>query len=148
MIKTAVRGLRSDRSEWEAVQKVPKEQLPALTSEERKVAEAQHIPEELYQRSALAGRRTAEKLLKKTEWLAKLLQRDLTARAPRATIKSVVLDVWDGKFEIEMEIDSTVLPPLHIGENIVDDLLDLGSTASERKLSEMLERCLQRVGVS
>jgi len=148
MIKVAVNGLRSDPSEWEAAQRVPKEQLPALTPEQRKVAEAQHMPEELYQRSALAGRRTAEKLLKKTEWLAKLLQRDLTARAPKATIKSVVLDVWEGKFEIEMEIDSTALPPLHIGEDVVDDLLDLGSTASERRLSEMLERCLQRVGVS
>jgi hypothetical protein len=119
-----------------------------LTPEQRKITEAQHIPEELYQRSALAGRRTAEKLLKKTEWLARLLQRDLTARAPKGTIKSVVLDAWEGKFEIEMEIDSTALPPLHIGENVVDDLLDLGSTASEQKLSEMLERCLQRVGVS
>ena len=148
MIKVAVSGFRSDRSEWEAVQKVPKEQLPALTPEQRKVTEAQHIPEELYQRSTLAGRRTAEKLLKKTEWLAGVLQRDLTRHAPKATIKSVVLDVWEGKFEIEMEIDSTALPLLHIGEDVVDDLLDLGSTASEQKLSEMLERCLQRVGVS
>ena len=148
MIKIVVNGFRSDKSEWEAVQKVPKEQLPALTSEQRKVADAQHVPEELYQRSALAGRRTAEKLLRKTEWLAKLLRSELAKQAPKAAIRSVVLDVWGGKFEIDIEIDSAPFPPLHIGENIVDDLLDLGSTASEQKLSEMLERCLQRVGVS
>ncbi len=139
--------MRTDRSEWEAVQQVPREELPPLTPEQRKVAEQLRIPQEDYQRSALAGRRTGEKLLKKTEWFAKLLQRDLTARAPEATIKSVVLDTWKDKFEITVEIDRALLP-LHVAENIIDDLFDLGSAHAERRISQMLDECLHRLGVS
>jgi hypothetical protein len=147
MIKIAVNGYRSDRNEWEAVQKVPKEQLPALTPEQRRVAEAQRIPEELYQRSAVAGQRTAEKLLKKTEWFAKVLQKELAERAPEAAINSVVLDARKEKFDIAVAINGTEMP-LHIEERIVDELFDLGSTDAGQRLSTMLDRCFHRLGVS
>ncbi len=146
-MKIAVSGFRSNRSEWEAVQKVPKEQLPPLTPEQHKVAEQLRISQEDYQRSALAGKRIGEKLLKKTEWFAKFLQRTLTAQAPEATIESVFLDTWKEKFEVAIKINGAVLP-LHVAEGIVDDLFDLGSTDAEQRLSHMLEQCLHRLGVS
>jgi len=147
MIKVTVIGSRSDRSDWEAVQNVPTDQLPPLTPQQRKVAEQLRIREEDYQRSALAGKRTGEKLLKKAEWFARILRRNLTAEAPQATIKSVVLDTWKEKFEVSIEVDGTLLP-LHIAEGIVDDLLDLASVDAEQRLSRMLESCLSRLGVS
>jgi hypothetical protein len=147
MIKVAVSGLRSDPSEWEAALATPKEKLPPLSPEQRRVAQQLHIKEEDYQRSFLAGNRTAEKLLKKTEWFAKLLRKDLSARAPDTTIKSIVLDTWKHRFEITIEANGSELP-LHVAEGVVDDLLDLGSSDAEQKLSETIERCLRLVGVS
>ncbi len=147
MTKIAVHGIRSDRGDWEAVQGVPREQLPPLTPEQRRVAEQMHIREEDYQRSALAGRRTSEKLLKKTEWFAKLLQKKVAEKAPTSTVESVVLDVWGAKFEIVIGLDGAKIP-LHIEEAIVDDLFNLGSHGAEQRLSQMLEECLQRLGVS
>jgi len=147
MIKVAVSGLRSDPSEWEAALATPEEKLPPLSPEQRRVAQQLHIKEGDYQRSFLAGNRTAEKLLKKAEWFAKLLRKDLSARAPDTTIKSVVLDTWKHRFEITIEANGSELP-LHIAEGIVDDLFDLGSSGAEQRLSETIERCLHLLGVS
>ena len=146
-MQIAVTGSRSDRSEWEAVQHIPARDLPPLTQEQRNVAKQLRMREEDYQRSILAGKRTGEKLLKKTEWFAKVLQRNVAARARGASIKSVALDTWKEKFEITIEIDGDVLP-LHIAEAIVDDFFDLGSARAEESLGQMLEQSLHRLGVS
>jgi len=147
MIKIAVTGSRSDKSDWEAAQNTPREQLPTLTREQRKVAEQLHIPEEDYQRSILAGRRTGEKLLKKTELFAKLLQKKVREKTPSATIKSVVLDTWAHRFEIAVEVNGTGIP-LHIPEGVVEDLFNLSVTDAEQKLSQMVDQCFHRLGVS
>jgi len=147
MIKIAVSGSRSDRNEWEAAQSTPKENLPPLTPEQRSVAQQLHVREEDYQRVALASRQTAEKLLRKTEWFAKILKRKLTEKAPGVAVESVVLDTWGHKFEIAVKTNSTLMP-LHVAEGIVDDLFDLGSGSAEQRLSQMLEECLLRLGVS
>ncbi len=146
MIKVAVTGLRSDLSEWDAAQATPKEALPPLTPEQKRVAEQLHVPEELYQRSTLAGRRTAEKLLTKTEQFARMLQGKLSEKAAKASVESIVLDTWAHKFEIAVRTNGTVLP-LHVAESIVDDLFDLGSENAEQRLSQLLEGCLVRLGV-
>lgn len=146
-MQIAVTGSRSDRSEWEAVQRLSVGELPPLTPEQRNVAKQLRIREEDYQRSVLAGKRTGEKLLKKTEWFARVLQKNLTEHAPGATIKSVVLDTWKEKFEIAIEVEGDVLP-LHIAEDIVDDFFDLGSARAEESLAQMLEQSLHRLGVS
>jgi len=146
-MQIVVTGSRSDRSEWEAAQKIPRDHLLPLTPEQKHVAEELRIKEEDYQRSIMAGRRTGEKLLKKTEWFAKLLRRDLALRTPEARIKSVVLDTWKERFEIAIEVNGDVLP-LHVAEGIVDDLFDLSATRAEQSLGQMLEQSLHRLGVS
>ncbi len=147
MIKIVVSGSRSDNSEWEAAESMPRENLPALTPEQRKVAERLHFREEDYQRFALASQKTADKLLKKTEWFAKTLQGKLSEKAPKASVESVVLDTWAHRFEIAVKTDGAVLP-LHVEESIVDDLFDLGSENAGPRLSQMLEKCLLRLGVA
>jgi hypothetical protein len=146
VIKIAVTGARSDRREWNDVQNVPKEQLPPLTPEQEKTAKELHIPGEMYQRSALAGRRTADRLLRETEWLARFLQRELASRAPQAAIKSVVLDTWEQKFQIEIAVDGRSLP-LHLPEHEVEELFDLSSADAEQRLLRNLEYALHRFGV-
>jgi len=146
-MQIVVTGARSDRNDWEAVQNIPRDQLLPLTAEQKHVAEELRIKEEDYQRSIMAGRRTGEKLLKKAEWFARLLQRDLAVRAPDARIKSVVLDTWKERFEIGIEVNGDVLP-LHVAEGIVDDLFDLSATRAEQSLGQMLEQSLHRLGVS
>lgn len=147
MIKITVTGSRSDRSEWEAVQGIPAGELPPLTPEQQSVAKRMRISEEDYQRSILAGRRTGEKLIKKAEWFARLLQKKLSAQIPDATIKSVVLDTWKENFEIAIAIGNDILP-LHIKEEMVDEFFDLSSDHAEERLGKMLERSLYRLGVA
>ncbi|MGH9354432.1 MAG: hypothetical protein ACRD2G_20065 [Terriglobia bacterium] len=145
-MKVAVTGARSNRAEWAEVQNIPLEQLPPLTPEQERTADELRIPREMYQRSALANRRVAEKQLRETEWFAKLLQKELSERAPQAKINSVVFDTWQGEFQIEIAVNGKSLP-LHISEAIVEQLFALGSGDAERQLTQMLEYTLHRFGV-
>jgi hypothetical protein len=146
MIRIAVSGPRTDKSDWEGALDTPKEQLPPLTPEQRKVVEQMHIREEDYQRSVLARRWTAEKLLKKTELFAKLLQRMIKGKTPSASIRSIVLDTLADRFEIAVDVNGTGIP-LHIPESVVEDLFNLSVTDAEQKLSKMVEECFHRLGV-
>ena len=147
MIKIVVSGSRSGKSDWEAAQNTPQELLPPLTPEQRSVAQQLRIREEDYQRMALAGRRTGEKLLKKAEWFAKILQKKVAEKVPGAMVERVVLDTWESQFEIVIRTNGTAIP-LHIAESIVDDLFDLGSDNAGQRLSQMLEECFLRLGVA
>jgi hypothetical protein len=147
MIRIAVSGPRTDKSDWEGALNTPKEQLPPLTREQRRVAEQLHIREEDYQRTVLAKRWTAERLLKKTELFAKLLQRKIREKTPSASIRSIVLDTLAHRFEIAVDVNGTGIP-LHIPEGVVEDLFNLSVTDAEQKLSKMVEECFHRLGVS
>jgi hypothetical protein len=147
MIKIGVSGSRSDMSDWEVVQSTPADLLPPLTPEQRTVAEQLHIREEDYRRMALSSKRTAERLLKKTEWFAKILQRKVTEKTPGATVESVVFDTWDHIFQIVIRTSGTTIP-LHIAESIVDDLFDLSSHDADQRLLTMLEESFLRLGVA
>ena len=138
----SVEGLRTSITDWEAVRGLPKEKLPPLSPEQREVAKKLQIPEEDYARSALAGQKTMEKLVAKTERFAGYLQQDLRKRVPRANIERVSLNTWDGKFEITVEIDGS-RTPLGIAEEVVDDLFESGASDAQRRLERILDLALQ-----
>lgn len=136
-MEISVQGWKASPSDWEAVRKLPKDQLPPLTEEQRTVAHKLGISEEDYARSALAGERTQNALLATTETFARLLQKKLQDIGSKATVENVVLQTLEGRFEVLLRLNGNLLP-LRIQEGIVNDLFEGGSAEAEEKLSRIL----------
>lgn len=141
-VEISVRGSRASVFDWDAIQALPKEELPSLTPEQQQVARKLHIPEADYARSALAAKRGTEKLLEKTERFARFLNESIKKRTAGATLLRVALDTFQGKFEVEAQIDGR---PLHfrVTEKLVDELFEGGSESAERRLNRVLALALQ-----
>ena len=132
----SVEGLRTDPEEWKAAQALQPDQLPALTPEQREVATQLKIAEEQYARSILAGQRTTEKLLKKTEWFARFFEELIHHKGSPAKIERVTLDTWAASFEVKIHGREY---PLKIDEGLVDDLFEKGSAVAEQGLSRIAD---------
>jgi hypothetical protein len=137
-MEISVQGWRASPSDWEAVRKLPKEELPALTDEQKEVARKLKVSEEDYARSALAGKRTQNALLAKTEMFARLLGKKLRDVGSKATVESVVLQILDDMFEVVLKLNGKLVP-LRIKEEIVNDLFEGGSADAEGRVSRILD---------
>lgn len=135
----SVEGVRTDPNEWQAVQSLRPEQLPPLTSEQREVASKLRVAEDQYARSVLAGQRTTEKLLKKTEWFARFFEEMIRRKGYPATLERVTLDTWAGSFEVKIHGKDL---PLRIDEGLVDELFQRGSAEAERALFRIADVAL------
>jgi hypothetical protein len=138
-MEIAVDGWRSGATDWDAVRNLPAEQLPQLSEEQRAVAKKLGISEQDYARSVVAGERSREALLVKTERLARLLEQRIAALGIGGRVNRVVLRTIQDRFDIEVQLDGRVLP-LRIEESIVDDYFDSGSADAERRLAQILDR--------
>jgi hypothetical protein len=140
-MEISVQGWKASPSDWEAVRKIPKADLPALTDEQKEVARKLGLAEEDYARSALAGERTQNALLIKTEMFARLLEKKIHELGLKATVENVVLRILEDRFDVALRMDGIRLP-LRIKEDIVDDLFEAGSAEAEEKLSRILKATL------
>jgi hypothetical protein len=140
-MQISVEGWKASPSEWEAVRNIPRDQLPELTAEQKAVVRQLGITEEDYARGALAGKRTQDVLLVKTEMFARLLERRISDLGFRATVESVVLRLLEERFDVLLTVNGTKIP-LRIRENIVDDLFEAGSAEADEKLSRILSTTL------
>lgn len=136
-MEISVQGWKASPSEWEAVRRLPKAELPPLTEEQKEVARKLGVSEEDYARSALAGERTQNALLAKTETFARLLEKKLRDLGLNANVENVVLQILDDRFEVLLRMNGKLLP-LRIKEEIVDDLLERGSAEAEERLARIL----------
>src|SRR5262249_13402033 len=136
-MEISVQGWKASPSEWEAVRRLPKDQLPPLTEAQKEVARKLGVSEEDYARSALAGERTQNALLTKTETFAHLLEKKLRDMGSNATVENVVLQILDDRFEVLLRVNGKLLP-LRIKEEIVDDLFESGSAEAEERLARIL----------
>ena len=140
-VQISVRGSRTSVFDLDAVQAMPKEELPPLTPEQQQVAGKLHIPEEHYARNALATQRSMEKLLDKAERFAQLLRINFQERAPSLELKRVALDTLKGKFEVEAGLDGHSFA-FRVDEELVDDLFEGGSEIAEKRLGRVIELAL------
>ncbi len=136
-----VEGWRAGASDWEAVRTLPPDQLPPLSAEQREVAHKLGVREEDYARSALAGQRTSQRLLEKTERLGRLLQQMMIAAGRAAAVQRVTLLTWEHRFEVVAEVEGRAVG-FRIAEDVVDDLFEGGSADADRRLSRILEVAL------
>jgi hypothetical protein len=140
-MEISVQGWRASASEWKEVRGIPKDQLPALTKEQKEVAGKLGVSEEDYARSALAGERTQNSLLAKTEAFARLLEKKIKDLGFKAVVENVILQILEHRFDVLLNVNGTKLP-LRIKEEIVDDLFEAGSADAEEKLSRILNLTL------
>jgi len=140
-MEISVQGWKASPSDWEAVRKMPKGELPALSDEQKEVARKLGLTEEDYARSALAGERTQNALLIKTEMFARLLEKKIHEIGLKAIVENVVLRILEDRFDVMLRVDGTSLP-LRIKEGIVDDLFESGSAEAEDKLLRILKATL------
>jgi hypothetical protein len=137
-MEISVQGWKASPGDWEAVKKIPKDELPALTDEQKEVVRKLGLTEEDYARSALAGERTQNALLLKTEMFARLLEKKLRDLGLKATVDNVVLRILEDRFDVVLRVNGAGFP-LRIKEDVVDELFEGGSVDAEEKLSRILK---------
>ena len=137
-MEISVQGWRASPGDWEAVRRIPKDQLPALTEGQKEVARKLGLSEEDYARSAVAGERTQDTLLAKTETFARLLEKMIQELGLRATVENVVLRLLEDQFEVLLSVNGAKVP-LRIKEAVVNDLFESGSAEAEEKLARILK---------
>ena len=133
----SVQGFRTSSADWDAVKSIPDHQLPPLSPEQREVARKMGIPEREYARSFLAGQRTMERMVLKTERFARYLHERFREMAPQASVDSVALNTWDGRFEVSVRVGGHSIP-IRIAEELVDDYFDSGSLEMRQRLDHVL----------
>jgi len=143
-MEIAVDGWRASVADWSAVRNVPVAELPALSAEQREVAKKLGVAEQDYARSALAGERTREALLGKTERFARLLEQRVRVLDPNAKVARVMLRTFEHRFDVEIESDGRTIP-LRIEESLVDDFYDSGSLDADERLGRILDRAVRVV---
>jgi hypothetical protein len=147
-MQVSVQGWKASPSDWEAVRKIPKDQLPPLTEEQKHVAHKLGVSEEDYARSALAGKRTQDTLLAKTEMFARLLEKKVRDLGFNATVESVALSIIDDRFEVLLQVNGSQRLPLRINEELVDDIFESGSAQANERLGRILDATLELTRVS
>jgi hypothetical protein len=137
-VKIGVDGIRFGAKETQEAYSIPKDQLPPLTDGQREVVSKLGISEEGYARSFVAGEKTSEWLLEKTQRFARLLQQRLAEINPSARIESVILRTTERRFDIEVGFGGRAVP-VRIREDLVDDLFESGSEQADRDLARILD---------
>jgi hypothetical protein len=135
-VQISVEGWRSSATDWNAVCDIPKEDLQPLTPGQAAVAKKMKISAEDYARSALAGKRSVDDLLAKTQRFAQLVEERLVSRNPGIRIDEVALETWEHKFRVS--IQGKVKAVFRVDEAIVDDLFEGGSREADEKISRIV----------
>jgi hypothetical protein len=140
-MEISVDGFRGDPDSRDIARAVPASELPKLTDAQREMARKLGSTEEEYARILIAGQKNQEKLVKKTERVARLLTQILKRIAPDAELKSVALRVFQERFDVEIVIGDEVIP-VSINEQIIDSYFDAGSIEADQALKRIIERAI------
>ncbi|HEU5232652.1 MAG TPA: hypothetical protein VFU50_07330 [Terriglobales bacterium] len=140
-MEISVDGFRGDAASRDAVRGISASQLPKLTEAQRDVARKLGSSEEEYARMLLAGEKNQEKLLRKTERVARLIRQMLQRISAIAEVKSVALRVFQERFDVAIAIGTEDVA-LSLDERLIDSYFDEGSSEAEASLNRVLERAL------
>jgi hypothetical protein len=125
-------------AEWDAIQALPVEELPALTPGQQQVASKMRIAEADYARRILRSKRGTENSLEKATRFARFLNEAVKRRMASASLVCVALDTIQEKFEVEAQVNGRPLR-FRITEKLVDDLFEGGSEIAERRINRVLD---------
>ena len=139
-MEIVIEGWRAGGEERKEAARVPANELPALSDEQKLVAKKMGISEEDYARSAYAGKRSQERLIEKTRRFAELLQSKLQARSG-VEVRRIRLDVLNHRYDVVVAREGREIP-FRVSEEMIDDLFQSGSESLERDLERVLDYAL------
>lgn len=127
----------SSVDEWRQAQLVPKDELPALSRQQREVAKKMRVSEEDYQRNVLAGRLGEMRLQSRGEALGKIIQQLLQRLGSEFRLDAVKGEMvncrWLCRIETPEKLTVVAFP-----RELVDDVLDSGAAEELERLKRSL----------
>ena len=139
-MEIVIEGWRAGGEERKEAARVPVNELPPLSDEQKLVAKKMGISGEDYARSAYAGKRNQERLIEKTRRFAELLQSKLQARSG-VELRRIRLDVLNHRYDVVAARGGREVP-FRVSEEMIDDLFQSGSESLERDLNRVLDYAL------
>ena len=136
-MEVRIDGNRSTSESWLEAHRIPLQELPAITDDEQRVAEKLAISSEEYRRSKYAADLTKQQLQLRAFKVGQFVESWLRNHQLLAEVKSVWLKTFDGKFRIDVEIN-TMQQSVFIAEDLMNDILDSGSSEAQRSLDRLL----------
>ena len=137
-MQVLVEGSRSTSDDWLWAQQLPASELPSLSDEQKSVAKKLGVSPEDYARSAKAGELTRQELQVKAATFGSLLEQKIRGRVPNASVESVTLLTFEGKFRAVAVAEGKEIR-LQIDEDLVDRLLESGSAELEARLDRIID---------
>jgi hypothetical protein len=132
-----VDGYRSTNEDWLTAHRIPFDELPPITDEEKQVAKKLGISAEEYLRSRYAGDLSRKELERRAEVVGALLERWLIQRGLSGTVVGVWLKTLEGRFRVEIERPDGI-QIVFLKEDLINDLLDSGSREAQEGLDRLL----------
>jgi hypothetical protein len=140
-LEITIEGWRAGGEERKEAASVPANQLPSLTAEQKSVARKMGIAEEDYARSAYAGKRNQERLLRKTQRFGEILENKVRSISENAEIERIRLVTIDHEYRIDLRVGEQRLI-FRVPEEMVDDFIEGGSAEVGRSIERNLETVL------
>jgi hypothetical protein len=137
-IEVSALGGPISSAEWDAIRALPEAELPPLTPAQQQTAQRMRMREADYARHVLASKRGAENSLHKAERFARFLNASIKERVAGASLVRIALDTFQGKFEVEAQVDGRSLR-FRVTEKLVDDLFESGSELAEARLNRVVD---------
>ena len=132
-----IEGSRSSSHDWLCAQRVPVDELPALSPEQRKVAQQLGISAEAVARSVNARELSLPELARKAEAIGSFVESVLLEKDPEASVEEVTLSTLHGRVEMKAQVQGGCMY-LSISEDLVDEMFQAGFDESERKIRRII----------
>lgn len=144
MGEVVVLGSSTSIEEWERASRVPKDELPLLTDEQKEWARKVGLSEEAYTRSLLAGRYGAERIKARAEELSKILEDMLKRLALSVKLGLLVFDLGKDRCIVQLKKGKREVR-VSFSEDLADDVLDVRDLQSLRELEKIVKGAFQEL---
>ena len=131
----------SSIDEWQRAQRATKEELPALSEEQKHFATKLGLSEEAYARSVLAGRYGANRMHERATALGELVQSIAAKISARWKVQAVIAEMFKGRWVIRMESPAGSAA-VAVPRELADDILDSGLTSEVKRLKGLVADAL------
>jgi hypothetical protein len=137
-MEVRIDGSRSSSENWLRASLAPISELPKLTSEEEQVAQKLGIAPEPYARERYAQELTDSDLRDRAVKFGNLVQAWLDDRQLTATVESVWLKTFEGKYRVELSVGGK-FNLVFVDESLIDEIFEQGSIHARSCLAHILE---------
>ncbi len=143
--EVVVKGYSTSLDDWARANRVPRDELPSLTEEQKKFARKYGVPEEDFARSVLAGRYGSERLCAEADRFARVLQEAVHDLRPQQEIEivQVIYSSFDRRFTCHLREGSNEFT-LYVSSTQVADHLDSGDSNLRKTIKEILREKIQQ----